>query len=169
MKTNKELGLNRLNFKFSLLAKRMRKRFCRGQGYCEAYLEMSVDGVTVVFNHFLADGALEGSRLRLTPSIPRKNKSVPSKNSYWKLCFSQYFNARGQCCGYGFMEWKMKFIVCFLILCHFCPPGSGSGLQIRIQGSHWIRIHNIIGWGIEKFSLISYATQKQQPAQVSSS
>jgi hypothetical protein len=25
------------------------------------YLEMSVDGVTVVFNHFLADGALEGS------------------------------------------------------------------------------------------------------------
>ncbi len=38
----------------------------------------------------------------------------------------------------------MKFTNFFLFVSHFCPPGSGSGLRIRvrIQGPHWIRIQS---------------------------
>ncbi len=29
-----------------------------------------------------------------------------------------------------------------IFVVHFCPPGSGSGLRIRIHGPHWIRIQS---------------------------
>jgi hypothetical protein len=44
---------------------------------------------------------------------------------------------------------KMKFINFSMVVERFCPPGSGSGMKIRIQiqGSHWIRIQSGYGSG----------------------
>jgi hypothetical protein len=40
----------------------------------------------------------------------------------------------------SFKKWHF---LTFLYFCgHFCPPGSGSGFAIRIQGPHWIRIQS---------------------------
>ncbi len=43
-----------------------------------------------------------------------------------------------------------KFFNLFLFCGSFFPPGSGSGLRIRIRGPHWIRIRS--GYGLRIYN-----------------
>ncbi len=41
---------------------------------------------------------------------------------------------------------KVRYQLFSMFVGHFCPSGSESGLRIRIQGTHWIRIHSTGCW-----------------------
>ncbi len=72
------------------------------------------------------------------PKTEGKKTQLTGRPSYWRSLQPSKENIQ------NCKKWNYQLFS--MLMGHFCPPGSGSGLciriLIRIQGPHWIRIHN---------------------------